>query len=250
MRIDIQAGRSDRVVPTDPKLPALPPFRRSMQPRSSADILAKAPTKPTTKPTTKSTTTKSRHKRPAASTNIEQRLSFSSLSGTGPSNTTNTSEHLTFGNPEPAQHQFNFRFKASKLSASAPEASGTHDDGVLRDLGTVEQAVDFVGGEFSGAKEPNPTTFPLSAARAEEPPRTRILRTERIEKVLALLKENRMSPFDLFVEILDEFKPEYFAYRSELYKGSNKKLDTILNHIAGAEAGKRKLWAWMRPHAL
>ncbi|CAA7268575.1 unnamed protein product [Cyclocybe aegerita] len=222
-----------------------------MQPRSSADILAKATTKPTTKattkpttkattkpttkPTTKSTTTKSRRKRPAASTNVEQRLSFSfsSLSGTGPSNTTNTSEHLTFGNPEPAQHQFNFRFKASKLSASAPEASGTHDDGVLRDLGTVEQAVDFVGGEFSGAKEPNPTTFPLSAARAEEPPRTRILRTERIEKLVREIvgKEmdtvNKASQAPVLMGIL--FTAAETSLAAE--KNKNKRPDATCNTI-------------------
>ncbi|KAJ3507600.1 hypothetical protein NLJ89_g6211 [Agrocybe chaxingu] len=48
-----------------------------------------------------------------------------------------------------------------------------------------------------------------------------------------------MSPFDLLIDILDESKPEYSAYRPKLYEENNKKLDMILDHIAGAEAGKR-----------
>ncbi|CAA7264963.1 unnamed protein product [Cyclocybe aegerita] len=108
------------------------------------------------------------------STNRGQGLSFSPLSEAVPTlpalqASVTTDEHLTFGDPEPERHQLNFHFKASKFSASTPEACATCDNGIQKDLGTVERA-DFVGGEFSGPEELNPTTSPLSVTKAEAPP--------------------------------------------------------------------------------
>jgi len=79
-----------------------------------------------------------------------------------------------------------------------------------------------------------------------------VSREERIQEVLKLLRDGNLSPFNVVLKVLDERKPAYFGYRNELYKESNKKLSLILDCIlaAAADAGKRKLWSWMRPHAL
>ncbi|KAI9437299.1 hypothetical protein H4582DRAFT_2058293 [Lactarius indigo] len=69
-------------------------------------------------------------------------------------------------------------------------------------------------------------------------------------KVLALLREGNLSPFDLILEILNDCKPEYAGYRVELYKDSNRKLPWILDSIHAVDSGRAKLWSWMEPYAL
>ena len=45
--------------------------------------------------------------------------------------------------------------------------------------------------------------------------------------MLGILREGRLSPIDLMVELLDDSNLKW-AYRNELYKGENKKLGKIL----------------------
>ncbi|KAH9160733.1 hypothetical protein EDB89DRAFT_1885651 [Lactarius sanguifluus] len=78
----------------------------------------------------------------------------------------------------------------------------------------------------------------------------RMSRVERFGKVLALLREGNLSPFDLILEILDDCKPEYTGYRVELYKDCNRKLPRMLDSIHAVDSGRAKLWSWMEPHAL
>ena len=81
-------------------------------------------------------------------------------------------------------------------------------------------------------------------------PKTRMPRSERIANALDILKGGRLSPFDLILEILDGHNVDYAGYRIELYKDKSSKLPCILDSILATDAGKQKLWAWMRPHAL
>ena len=46
-----------------------------------------------------------------------------------------------------------------------------------------------------------------------------------------MLKDGGLSPFDMVLEILDEFNPEYWSYRHELYKEKNSKLASILEGL-------------------
>lgn len=75
-------------------------------------------------------------------------------------------------------------------------------------------------------------------------------REERIAKAIDILKGGRLSPFDLILEILDHSNSDYASYRIELYKDNSSKLFRILDSILAADSGKKKLWSWMRPHAL
>src|SRR5271169_2160078 len=63
------------------------------------------------------------------------------------------------------------------------------------------------------------------------PPKTFKSRAQRFEDVLGILREGRLSPFDLMVELLDDSSLKYWAYRNELYKEENKKLSEILGLI-------------------
>jgi hypothetical protein len=82
------------------------------------------------------------------------------------------------------------------------------------------------------------------------PPKEFKSRSQRFEDVLDILREGRLSPFDLMVELLDESNLKYWAYRNELYKEENKKLREILDLIFSNAPGKEKLNEWMLPHAL
>ena len=54
------------------------------------------------------------------------------------------------------------------------------------------------------------------------------------------------------IELLDDSNLKYWAYRNELYKEENKKLNVILDLIflKAPLAGKEKMTEWMLPHAL
>jgi hypothetical protein len=75
-------------------------------------------------------------------------------------------------------------------------------------------------------------------------------RSQRFEDVPDILREGRLSPLDLMVELLDVSNLKYWAYRNELYKEENKKLRQILDLIFSSGLGKEKLKEWMLPHAL
>ena len=75
-------------------------------------------------------------------------------------------------------------------------------------------------------------------------------RAQRFEDVLGILRERRISPFDLVIELLDDSNSKYWAYRNELYEAENKKLNEILDLIFLNAPGKEKLTEWMLPHAL
>lgn len=68
----------------------------------------------------------------------------------------------------------------------------------------------------------------------------------RISEILTLLRGGRLSPFDLVLEVLDEYKPQYKAYQVEFYKESNQKLSIILDRIAGNPTGRIKLSTWIK----
>ncbi len=95
-----------------------------------------------------------------------------------------------------------------------------------------------------------PLSDPSIARRGVGSHSSRMSRTERIEKALGLLKDGRLSPFDLVLEVLDDENAKYTGYRNELYKVGNQKLSKILDSILATDSGKQKLWSWMRPHAL
>ena len=55
------------------------------------------------------------------------------------------------------------------------------------------------------------------------PPKEYKSRAQRFEDVLGILREGRLSPFDLIIELLDDSNLKHWAYRNELYKEENKK---------------------------
>ena len=68
--------------------------------------------------------------------------------------------------------------------------------------------------------------------------------------MLGLLKDGGLGPFDLILSVLDGNNPDYSWYWNELYKDKSSKLPSILDAILTTDAGKQKLWSWMRLHAL
>ncbi|KAH9036081.1 hypothetical protein EDB84DRAFT_1398153 [Lactarius hengduanensis] len=97
---------------------------------------------------------------------------------------------------------------------------------------------------------PRSSSGPSSVRVDVESHPSRMSRSERIKKAISLLKDGWLSPFDLILEVLNEYNADYTGYRNELYKEKSSKLQRILDSILAAESGKRKLWSWIQPHAL
>jgi hypothetical protein len=74
----------------------------------------------------------------------------------------------------------------------------------------------------------------------------RMSQSERIHDVLTLLRDGRLSPFDLILEILDEDKPQFASYRKEFFKEGNEKLEKILDAVLANVLGKRKIRTWIQ----
>jgi len=80
-----------------------------------------------------------------------------------------------------------------------------------------------------------------SASDKDLPSKAVKSRAQRFEDVLGILREGRLSPFDLIIELLDDSNLKYWAYRNKLYKEENKKLSKILELIILSAPGKEKL---------
>lgn len=72
----------------------------------------------------------------------------------------------------------------------------------------------------------------------------------RINKILSLLRGGRLSPFDLVLEVLDEYQPKYSSYQVEFYKENNQKLTLLLNKISSNTNGRRKICSWIESSGL
>jgi len=73
---------------------------------------------------------------------------------------------------------------------------------------------------------------------------------KRINEVINILHDGRISPFDFFLELLDGTNMDFVHYRTELYKEGNNKLAKILDAVLADTKGRRKLYQWMHPHSL
>ena len=70
-------------------------------------------------------------------------------------------------------------------------------------------------------------------------------------RILEDLWKNKLSPLDLFAEVVDESYPEHDHYRQKMYEMHNKhKLENILDMIMDHARGRIVLLEWMRPYAL
>ena len=77
------------------------------------------------------------------------------------------------------------------------------------------------------------------------PEKTQLSRLDRFRKALEILHQGRLSPFDLFLEILDETQHEYIHYRSLLYKDENTKLFKIFDMVTSHPLGRPKFQEWL-----
>ncbi|PPQ70863.1 LOW QUALITY PROTEIN: hypothetical protein CVT26_014086 [Gymnopilus dilepis] len=113
-------------------------------------------------------------------------------------------------------------------------------------LGRADEGTRGSGGESRNSDILSHSDVPMSEpdAKAEVIERKPLI--SRIEEVLALLRGGRLSPFDLVLELLDEYNPEYSGYRTEFYKEENQKLFNILDLIFAQDAGRRKLCTWFK----
>lgn len=76
----------------------------------------------------------------------------------------------------------------------------------------------------------------------------------RISEALKTLRDGRISPFDMFLKLLDPSEEEFSGYRNSFYtvpKGSEiSKLDKLLDQILADPHGRTRILQWMEPHAI
>ncbi|KAF8995197.1 hypothetical protein BDQ17DRAFT_1545285 [Cyathus striatus] len=75
---------------------------------------------------------------------------------------------------------------------------------------------------------------------------TRRSLAEKVSGILPVFKEAYISPFDMFICLLDENNNNFRTYRTELYKEHNTKLFSILNTITASNSGREKLVSWLK----
>ena len=92
----------------------------------------------------------------------------------------------------------------------------------------------------------------ISQSGAKRKPR--LSTNARISEALQTLRDGRISPFDMFLKLLDPSEAEFAGYRNSLYtvpKGSKiSKLDELLEQILADPNGRTRILQWMEPHAV
>src|SRR5882762_2733434 len=98
------------------------------------------------------------------------------------------------------------------------------------------------------------TDAPVVSSSAASTIRQRAPRVSKKDKLLRILEDlrkNKLSPLDLFAEVVDESCPEHDHYRQKMYEAHNRhKLENILDMIMDHARGRIVLLEWMRPYAL
>jgi hypothetical protein len=75
-------------------------------------------------------------------------------------------------------------------------------------------------------------------------------RGERVSAALTFLREGKLSPIDLLIDVLNPSDEKHQYYRQALYKADASKLHILLDHIIADRNGKQKMDEWMAPHAV
>ncbi|KAF9002367.1 hypothetical protein BDQ17DRAFT_1409640 [Cyathus striatus] len=107
------------------------------------------------------------------------------------------------------------------------------------------------GGEecMDDAEEPLAGLTQIDMSAGEPGSKTRAARRSLAEKVSGILpafREAYISPFDMFIYLLDENHRDFRMYRTELFKEHNAKLFSILNGISASKSGREKLVSWLK----
>ncbi|KAJ8522779.1 hypothetical protein ONZ45_g630 [Pleurotus djamor] len=79
---------------------------------------------------------------------------------------------------------------------------------------------------------------------------TRMSRTQRLEMALKILRQGRLAPIDLLLEVLNPRKWSNDQYRSGLFAKAPEKLVELLDLVLESPKGAATLKDFMRPHAL
>ncbi|KAJ7667335.1 hypothetical protein B0H17DRAFT_1142824 [Mycena rosella] len=76
-------------------------------------------------------------------------------------------------------------------------------------------------------------------------------KTSKIDAVLQLLRDARLSPFDIIMHILDPSSgSKYRDYRSALYKDDVYRIQALLDTLLLDERSARIFTEWVKPHAV
>jgi hypothetical protein len=70
----------------------------------------------------------------------------------------------------------------------------------------------------------------------------------KIHSLLAGLRQDRISPIDILIQVLDPDDLAYDRYRGNLYTEDSTKLSVLIERIMADDKGKKKLLGCMQPH--
>ena len=96
---------------------------------------------------------------------------------------------------------------------------------------------------------PNTRTL-ISKPETETQRAPRLSRKNRLQDVLTYLRRFKLSPMDLFAELIDKSNGEYEAYRVKMYgEPGRQKLEEVFNLMMKDMRGHVVLQKWIRSHA-
>ena len=76
-----------------------------------------------------------------------------------------------------------------------------------------------------------------------------LMPNERINNILIILQDLRVSPMDLLLVMLSPHT-QYKAYKDSFYHGNTHTISQFLNVVEAEKCGHEKLMAWVRSCAL
>lgn len=102
---------------------------------------------------------------------------------------------------------------------------------------------------FASYHSLSPLEIPNTPASStqESPISSRTSRATRFESVLKILRDGRMSPIDLMLEILDPSNAKYDWYRTGLFHTSPEKVRNMLDLMMQHDRGSTVITDWLRP---
>ena len=114
-------------------------------------------------------------------------------------------------------------------------------------LATTDSSTDF---DDSAIFFPPNTRTLISKPETETQRAPRLSRKNRLQDVLTYLRKFKLSPMDLFAEVVDKSNGEYEAYRVKMYgEPGRQKLEEVFNLMMKDMRGRVVLQKWIRSHA-
>ncbi|KAJ7916617.1 hypothetical protein B0H13DRAFT_2323228 [Mycena leptocephala] len=117
-------------------------------------------------------------------------------------------------------------------------STASHHDDPFQSTEPSSPSPDYTDQELDGL---SPDALPFRRRRSTDT-------YTKIHNLLAGLRQDRISPIDILIQVLDPNDMVYDRYRGKLYREDSTKLSALIERIMADYKGKKKLLGCMQPH--